>query len=114
MPHIQSHDVHIILYKGLNTESAIAEHAIKDFVKMVYETYKLTVRLTIIEVPSLENGLPSITVNGETIVEGRIPGFDELEEAVFNQLKEKTVLGPAGFPLIPLTHNKSDNIALLA
>ncbi|MCE4617019.1 MAG: hypothetical protein F7C32_00310 [Desulfurococcales archaeon] len=107
-------EVHIILYKGLNTESAIAEHAIRDFTKMIYETYKLSIELTIIEVPEMEDGLPTVTINGEKIVEGRIPGFDELEEAVFNQLKEKTILGPAGFPLTPIPQSNSESIALFA
>ncbi|MCE4606354.1 MAG: hypothetical protein F7B59_03365 [Desulfurococcales archaeon] len=92
--------IQITVYKGLDSNSTITWRLVKDLIVTISKEYELDIKLDVIEVPTIEyEKLPKVAVNGEIIVEGRIPGVDELVNAVFNVIKEKTVLGPAGFPL---------------
>ncbi|MEB3756857.1 MAG: hypothetical protein GSR79_08405 [Desulfurococcales archaeon] len=92
--------IQITVYKGLDSNSTITWRLVKDLTITISKEYELDIKLDVIEVPTIEyEKLPKVAVNGEIIVEGRIPGIDELVNAIFDVIKEKTVLGPAGFPL---------------
>ncbi|MEB3825845.1 MAG: hypothetical protein LRS47_04170 [Desulfurococcales archaeon] len=95
----------VTLYKGLDYNSVITERVLKDLVIMLEKEYELDIEFNAIDIPLVdEASFPKIVVNEKIIVEGRIPGVDEVVDAVFDIIKEKTPLGPAGFPL-PLTAN---------
>lgn len=92
--------IRITVYKGLDSNSTITWRLVKDLTITISKEYELDIKLDVIEVPTIEyEKLPKVAVNGEIIVESRIPGIDELINAIFDVIKEKTVLGPAGFPL---------------
>jgi hypothetical protein len=92
--------IEITVYKGLDSNSTITWRLVKDLIITIGKEYELNIKLEVIEVPTIDyDKLPKVAVNGEILVEGRIPGVDELVNAIFDVIKEKTVLGPAGFPL---------------
>ncbi|MCE4615366.1 MAG: hypothetical protein F7B60_07565 [Desulfurococcales archaeon] len=92
--------IEITVYKGLDSNSTITWRLVKDLIITISKEYELDIKLDVIEVPTIEyNRLPKVAVNGEILVEGRIPGVDELINAIFDVIKGKSVLGPAGFPL---------------
>ncbi len=92
--------IRITVYKGLDNPSTITWRLVKDISITLAREYELDITVDSIEVPTIDyESLPKVIVNGKIVVEGRIPGVDELVEAVFNTIKEKSIIGPAGFPL---------------
>ncbi len=92
--------IRVTVYKGLDNPSTITWRLVKDISITLAREYELDITVDSIEVPTIDyENLPKVIVNGKIVVEGRIPGVDELVEAVFNTIKEKSIIGPAGFPL---------------
>jgi hypothetical protein len=97
---VETRLIQVTVYKGLDTPSTITWRLVKDISITLAKEYELDINVDSIEAPTIDyEKLPKVIVNGKIVVEGRIPGIDELIEAVFDTIKEKSVIGPAGFPL---------------